>query len=150
MKLSALGYSSIGLTILVATSSVVSADDLALFQGTWEMTGTNAGTSIRVVKTIEGKKETVEVYSNGILTQKHHVEFELKAYGPAKVFSWKNGQITAGSKAGQPLPDGRFIYRIGKKAIISVHGMLEGDRTSILREVFKRVGEPPALPATKP
>ena len=134
--------------VLFATCGVGLADDIALFQGTWEMKGVNAGVPIRVVKTIDGNNETVEVYSNGILTQKHHVKFELRAFGPAKVFLWKNGQITAGPRAGQGLPDGRFIYKIDKNTLIGVHGMLEGDKTSVLREVYKRVGDPPVAPAT--
>ena len=91
-------------TILFATCGIGSADDVALFQRTWEMTGTNAEGPIRVVKTIEGNNETVEVYSNKILTQKHHVEFELKAFGPAKVFVWKNGQITQGRERDNACP----------------------------------------------
>ena len=148
MNVPGFAHFCLALTLLVAASGVASANDLALFQGTWEMTGTNAGNPIRVVKTIEGSKETVEVYSNGILTQKHHVDFELKAFGPAKVFLWTNGRITAGPRAGQRLPDGRFIYRIDDETLIGVHGMLEGDKTSVLREVYKRVGDPPASPAS--
>ena len=148
MNVTSLARLSFAATIVLATCGVVTANDLASFQGTWEMTGTNAGVPIRVVKIIEENKETVEVYSNGNLTQKHHVEFELRAFGPAKVFVWTKGQITVGPRAGQRLPSGRFIYRIDDKTLVGVHGMLEGDKTSVLREVYKRVGKRPAPPAT--
>ena len=139
---------SIFATLLFLSSGTCIADELALFQGKWEMKGKNAGNEIRVVKTIEGNKETVEVYSNGVLTQKHHVEFELKSFGPAKVFEWSNGRITHGPKTGKRLPDGRFIYKIDAKTLVGVHGMLDGDKTAVVREVYKRIGKPTQPPAT--
>lgn len=133
---------------LLLTYETCNADELARFQGKWEMKGKNAGNEIRVVKTIEGNRETVEVFSNGVLTQKHYVEFELKSFGPVNVFLWSNGRITQGPKTGKRLPDGRFIYKIDAKTLVGVHGMLDGDKTAVVREVYKRIGKPTQPPAT--
>ena len=135
------GFLSLALSILLSLCSPSSADDLALFQGTWEMKGSNKGKPVQVIKTIKDNHETVEVYTGGVLTQKHEVEFELKTYGPAKVFVWKKGVITEGPRKGQSLPAGRFIYKIEPKKLTGVHGMLEGDQTPILREVYMRVAD---------
>lgn len=122
-----------------AWESRVAADDLADLQRKWGMTITANGIERRVIKTIEGTSETLEVYEDTKLIQKHIVDFELKSYGPAKVFTWKNGRIVAGPRAGQKSPDGRFIYRLEKLKWIGVHGMLDGDQTEVLREVYERL-----------
>ena len=139
-------FVSFAIAACVATAA---ADDLARFQGVWEMTGTSRGKPFRVVKTIVGATETVEVYFDSELTQKHHVDFELHSHGPARVFVWKNGRITAGPRAGQALPDGRCIYRMHGDTLTCVHGMLDGDRKPFLREVYRRVGAQPAVNASE-
>lgn len=137
-----LGLSLFATLSLVAGSTVL-ADDLELFQGKWEMRGTSGDKPVRVLKTIEGKKETVELYVDGKLQQRHHVDIELKSFGPAKVFQWKNGRITAGPRAGQKLGDGRFLYKIDGKKLIGIHGMLDGDKQDVLRETYIRISDPP-------
>lgn len=127
-----------------AWNSPLLADDLTDLQGKWEMKTKSNGVELRVVKTIEGTKETLEVYEVDKLVQKHIVEFELTEFGPAKVFSWKLGQIVAGPRTGQKLPDGRCIYRLEKDMWIGVHGMLSGDLTGVLVEGYKRIA-PPAV-----
>ncbi len=140
----------VALFVLFAFISVPSAfgGDLDSLQGTWQMVTNSNGVEQRVVKTVIGAKETVEVFVNDKLVQRHHVDFELKEFGPARVFIWKNGRIAVGPNAGKRLPDGRFIYRIEVRTWTAVHGMLDGDKTGVLREVYQRVGDPPKPPAS--
>jgi hypothetical protein len=116
----------------------VHGDDLADLQGRWELVQAQNGVELRVIKTIEDNIETVEVFSNGTLTQKHVVELTLETVGPVKVFKWKNGRIVAGPHAGKNLPDGQFIYRLEPKRWIAVHGMLQDDRTGFILEIYQR------------
>ncbi len=140
----------VALFVLLAFIPVAFASEgeLASLQGKWQMTTTRNGVEQRVVKTVDGPTETVEVFVNDKLVQKHHVDFEVKVFGPAKVFVWKNGRIAAGPNAGKRLPNGRFIYRIEVRTWTAVHGMLDGDKTGVLREVYQRVGDPPPSPAS--
>lgn len=127
------------LTLLMGLSRRASADDLGDLQGQWEMKVRQNGMEQRIVKTVAGTTETVEVYAGEMLVHKHMVDFELKTFGPAKVFVWRNRRNLVGPNAGQKLPDGRYLYRLDKTRWIGIHGMLEGDRTDVLREVFERV-----------
>ena len=111
-------------------------EDLTELQGRWEMLQVQNEVERRVVKTIEDKTETVEVYDNGILTQKHVVDISIERSGSVKICQWKNGRIVGGPNEGKNLPDGRFIYRLEDKTWIAVHGMIQGDRGPIILEIF--------------
>ena len=119
-------------------------DELAELQGTWEMVQTQNGVEQRVTKTIKDRTETVEVFVNGVLTQKHEVEIAIETFGPVKVFLWKNGQIIGGPNKGKKFPDGKSIFRLEDKTWIAVHGMLQDDNNSVAIEVFRR---PPTVPS---
>ena len=139
------------LTLIVALYGLmgrpVYGDDLADLQGKWELVLMQNGVEHRVIKTIEDQSETVEVFSNGQLTQKHVVDFTIEIAGSVKIFKWKNGRIIAGPYQGKNLPDGRFIFRLKDKKWIAVHGMLEGDRTDLMIERYVR--PEPKLPSAK-
>lgn len=130
--------------MLFGLTQVARSDDLADLQGTWEMVQKQNGVEHRVIKTIQDGTETVQVFLNGALTQKHVVEISVETFGPVKVFQWKNGQITEGPNKGKQLPDGRCIYRLEDKTWIAVHGLLKDDKKAVMIEVFKR---PPPAPA---
>ncbi len=148
MNRSAFLLTAIFIINFVVEHETAVADDMLDLQGKWQMTSIRNGVEQRVVKTVAGATETVEVYIDDKLVQKHHVDFELKVFGPAKVFTWKNGRIGAGPNAGKKLPDGRFIYRLEDRIWTAVHGMLDGNKTGIVREVYQRVGDPPPPPAS--
>ena len=120
------------------------ADDLADLQGTWVMEQMQNGVVQRVTKTIKDKTETVEVFVNGVLTQKHVVDFTLDVTGPVKIFRWENGQIVGGPNKGQKLPDGKFLFRLEDKTWIGVHGLFRDDKGPLTVEVYKRPLPAPA------
>ncbi len=132
------------IALVFGMGSSVLGDEIADLQGTWEMVQTYNGVEQRVVKTIEDRTETVEVFLDGVLTQKHVVDISIEVFGPVRVFHWRNGQITEGPNKGRKLPDGRSILRLEDQTWVAVHGMLRDDKTSVTVEVFKR---PPPAPS---
>jgi hypothetical protein len=123
---------------LCLVSRPAAADELQTLQGTWETKVTSNGREYRIVKTIDGQKETVRTFDGTTLLHEHAVEFELKTDGDVRVFRWKNGKVTAGPQQGQPLADGAFIYRLEQKQWTAVFGMLRADTGPIYSQVFTR------------
>ena len=101
------------------------AADLALLQGSWEMLQGNEGKgepTIRSVKTIEGKMETLRRYSikTGKLTHEHSVEFQLSTSGSVHVFTF----FAVGGSPDQGLS---YVYKVDKDNFYDIPGLLHGD-----------------------
>jgi hypothetical protein len=89
--------------------------DLELLAGRWEATFRDpAGRLVmRKIKEIDGTTETVTWYqTDGRVFQINRVEFRLETRGDTKTFRYFNGWILNGPGAGQPFPDGEYIYTL--------------------------------------
>jgi len=131
---------------LIALPHELFAGDLETLQGSWESTIQQNGKTLRIVKTIEGKSETLDVYLGKQLLRRHVVDFEIDDQGKVKTFAYRNGLITIGPTAGQKLPDGKYIYQLTKDRWTGVFGALNGDVGPVYLQIFRRVAEDPPQP----
>ena len=137
---------SVKVTASPSTRQASVADDLTALQGTWErtqvvpaQTGPRSG---RVVKVVEGNRETVTTYdAAGNATYAHAVEFRLERQGNVRVFTFFNREVTAGPTRGQKVPEpSSYIYRLGGEGFEEVWGFLPGqEQRDLLAAKWKRV-----------
>jgi len=123
--------------LLAGTS--LRADDLADLQGSWESEVKQQGATLKVVKTIVGQQETVEVFDKEKLVHRHVVLFSIEEHGDAKIFRYPPGQVTFGPRNGKELPGGAYLHRVKDDQWIAVFGMLKGDTGKVHAQVFRRV-----------
>ena len=112
--------------------------EVAALQGVWEARKERDGQPYEVSKEIVGYRETVRVTRAGKLEHEHAVEFELEQTGGIRIFRWKNGQVTAGPRQGQKMPDGAYVYRLKADQWIGVFGVTDKEEGPVYTEVFRR------------
>lgn len=130
--------------LFILLSPTLWAGDLESLQGQWEMSFQQQGRPLRVVKTIEGNRETVDVFDGEKLLKQHVVEFELETTDRVKIFTYRHGRVTRGHGTGQQVPDGSFIYRLSEDRWIGVYGVLRGDMGPGYTAEYRRVAWPVA------
>lgn len=90
--------------------------DLALLQGSWEISGKNAAGNViwSSEKLIEGNTERLIRYDGeGKITYEHTVKFRLEKYGPVRVFDFYDMTIVTGPGAGNVDTDHyAFLYKV--------------------------------------
>lgn len=112
---------------------------MAALQGTWEATLERGGKQVRVVKKIEGYRETVRALDdNGKVAYEHIVDVSLEESEGVHIFRWTNGQITLGARQGQKLADGVCVYRLRQDEWTAVYGLTDREQGPVYREIFKR------------
>ncbi|HAA71133.1 MAG TPA: hypothetical protein DCE55_18485 [Planctomycetaceae bacterium] len=120
---------------LLLSGATATADEsaseklLAECQGTWIRTNTNNGTKNRVVKVIEGNKETVSYFRNGMLTRAHQVEIEVSATEHFNLFTFKNGVVIAGPDKGDKFAGPHYYaFKIEDNTWYEVMQLLKGGK----------------------
>ena len=118
------------------------AEELAQLQGVWQTDLKRGEETLRIQVENRGNQQTLRTYRDGLMTHEHIVEFELSRAGGVKVFRWKKGENTFGSRKGNPMPDGAFIYRLKDGRWTTVSGFLPGEEDQpIISQQFHKIGE---------
>jgi hypothetical protein len=111
--------------------------DLAALQGKWQDEGKDqTGAEFRVVKTVEGNRETLQTFRDGELIHAHIVDFKLRRTDEVRIFTYSNMIITAGPNKGEKKPDeGSYIYQVRGDQWITIEGMMNADDDRLLPAV---------------
>ena len=109
--------------------ATAAGDDLAQLQGKWERgkyPGGPAPDAVRVVKEINGNRETVTYYDpSGNVLAATTAEFKVQAYGPVRVYTFDALRFTDGPRTGQSERQAvSYIYRVDGDALHEAHGLL--------------------------
>ena len=110
-----------------ATENVNSSDLLSQCQGTWIRSEVQKGVSSRIVKVVDGNKETVSYYRDGKVTRVHQVDFEVATVANVNIFTFRNGLVTEGADKGQTFKGPfSYVFKIENDSWYEVMGMLKG------------------------
>ena len=137
---------SIAAAALLVTADEKPADDpVAKLQGKWvEMIRDPQGKTYRVVKLIEGKKETVSRYDGETLIHQHTVDFEVKKTGDVTIFTFRNLVVTAGPNKGTVQKDAvSYLYQINGDQLFYAFGLMNDDKQPPSVGMCQRVKEEP-------
>ena len=132
-------------TLLISAATATadeSASDnlLAECQGTWIRTNANNGAKNRVVKVIEGNKEMVSYFRNGMLTRAHQVEIEVAATEHFNLFTFKNGVVIAGPDKGDKFAGPHsYAFKIEDNTWYEVMQLLKGEKGRPSVHQYKRM-----------
>ena len=127
--------------VLAVSPVIVFASDLDKLQGDWETSFQQDGKVYRVIKTIKGQTETVEVLDGERVMKRHSVDFEIDERDGISTFTYRNGQVTFGPGSPAKLPDGKYIYRIEGDKWIGIFGAFTTDQGPAYIQTFKRLAE---------
>ena len=110
-------------------------------QGTWarEVTESTDPTD-RMVKHIDGNKETFSIFKGDKLTYQQTVDFEIEVREGVTVFTLRGIKVTAGAQKGHE-SEGEFSYlfQIRGDKWIEVQGLMNGDQATPKLSVYERV-----------
>ena len=130
--------------IISLVSGVANAEDAKEVhkkaQGRWErMVNETPAPDDRMVKEIEGNKETLSVYQGDELIYQHQVDFKIDVLERVTVFTFKNLKVTEGAEAGRTM-DGEFSYlfQIRDDNWVEVQGLLNEDAAQPKLTIYKR------------
>jgi len=138
---------SIATVALLVTADEKPADDpVAKLQGKWvEMIRDPQGKTYKVVKLIEGKKETVYRYEGETLIHQHTVDFEVKKTEDVTIFTFRNLVVTAGPNKGtvqrEPVS---YLYQVNGDHLFYAFGLMNDDKQPPSVGMCQRVKEEPA------
>ena len=110
--------------------------DLAAIQGKWERSERSGlFSSRRVVKEIEGDKETLTTYDKkGNVVAAHTVVIDVQRGGPVRLFRYSNQKFTAGPQKGRTnAHGGTYVYRVTESTFTEVWDLLAGQERSAIR-----------------
>ena len=131
---------------LLLSGATATADEsaseklLAKCQGTWIRTNTNNGAKNRVVKVIDGNKETVSYFRNGMLTGAHQVEIEVAATEHFNLFTYRNGVVIAGPDKGNTFAGpNSYVFKIEDNTWYEVMRLLKGGKGRPSVHQYKRM-----------
>lgn len=120
--------------------------ELDFLQGKWQSRFQDQGRSLRVLKTIEKNKETVETYEGNRLVHRHVVELEEKQAEGITVMHYGPSEITHGPRKGQSGKPGSFISKRFGNTWYNVQGLETDGEMPLTVMLFKRVEETQSPP----
>lgn len=141
--------------LLAATTLLHGAETDELLrkaQGTWARDVVeSADPADRMVKVIEGNKETFSIYRGERLNYQHTVDFTIDVREGVTVFTFRNLKVTAGGNEGQS-GEGEFSYlfQIRDDKWFEVQGMMNADTGTTPRlAVYERLKRDAQTPDAK-
>lgn len=128
--------------VLATLPSACIASELESLQGKWESSFQEQGRTLRVLKTVDGSRETVETYDGDRLVHRHIVTLEEKQAGDMTVMHYGESEVTHGPRKGQRGKPGSFVSKRFGNAWYNVQGLETDGDTPFTVILFKRLLEP--------
>jgi WD40 repeat protein len=127
----------------VFATEMKAADVRELAQGQWAREYEHNGQKLRMLKHIDGNKETISIYLAKELVNQWTVDCEIRTTENVTIYTYSNMTFTAGRDKGKTLDHrGSYLLQIKGDRLFEVSGVMNWDKRNPKIVTYERVRAP--------